>query len=68
MLLRQINTNQNELKDRIAFIFDIAFDSKIDKSIRKKKKQWTETHKKRLRHLSQTQQKLLKSKLVLPKR
>ena len=55
MLLRQINTNQNELKDRIGFIFYIAFASKIDKSIRKKKKQWTETHKKKLWHLSQTQ-------------
>ena len=31
MLLRQINTNQNELKDRIGFIFYIAFASKINK-------------------------------------
>ena len=38
MLLRQINTNQNKLKDRIGFIFYIAFASKIDKSISKKKK------------------------------
>ena len=38
-------------------IFYIAFSSIIDKSIRKKKKEWTETHKKKLRHLSQTQQK-----------
>ena len=38
MLLRQINTNQNKLKDRIGFIFYIAFASKIDKSIGKKKK------------------------------
>ena len=57
MLLRQINTNQNELKDRTGFIIYIAFASKFGKSIRKKKKQWIETHKKKLRHLSQTQQK-----------
>ena len=50
---QQINTNQNKLKDRIRFIFYIAFASKMGKSIRKKKKQWTETHKKKLRHLSQ---------------
>ena len=62
MLLRQINANQNELKDRIGFIFYIAFTSKINKSIRKKKKQWTETHKKKLRLLSQTQQKATKIK------
>ena len=62
MLLRQINTNQNELKDRIGFIFYIAFVSKINKSIGKKKKQLTETHKKKLRHLSQTQQKTTKVK------
>ena len=36
MLLRQIITNQNELKDRTGFIFYIAFASKINKSIRKK--------------------------------
>ena len=62
MLLRQINANQNELKDRIGLIFYIAFTSKINKSIRKKKKQWTETHKKKLRLLSQTQQKATKVK------
>ena len=50
---QQINTNQNKLKDRIRFIFYIAFASKMGKSIRKKKRQWTETHKKKLRHLSQ---------------
>ena len=44
----QINTNQNKLKDRIRFMFYIAFASKMGKSIRKKKKQWTETHKKNL--------------------
>ena len=38
-------------------IFYIAFASIIDKLIRQKKKQWTETHKKKIRHLSQTQQK-----------
>ena len=38
-------------------IFYRAFASIIDKSIHKKKKQWTETHKKKLRHLPQTQQK-----------
>ena len=59
MLLRQINANQNELKDRIGFIFYTSFASKIGKSIRKTKKQWTETHKKKLRHLSQTQQKTI---------
>ena len=57
MLLGQINTNQNKLKDKIGFIFYISFASKIDKSIRKKKKQWTETQKKKPGHLSQTQQK-----------
>ena len=57
MLLGQINTNQNKLKDKIGFIFYISFASKIDKSIHKKKKQWTETQKKKPGHLSQTQQK-----------
>ena len=52
MLLSQINTNKNEMKDKIGFIFYIAFSSKINKSIHKKKKQWTEAHKKKLRHLS----------------
>ena len=52
MLFRQINTNQNKLKDRIGFIFYIAFSSRTGKSVRKKKKQWTETRQKKLRHLS----------------
>ena len=37
MLLSQINTYKNELKERIEFIFYIAFSSKINKSIHKKK-------------------------------
>ena len=55
MLLREIKTNQNKLKERIGFIFYIAFSSRIRKSVCKKKEQWTETRKKNLRHLSQTQ-------------
>ena len=61
MMPRQINPNQNALKDRIGFIFYIGFDSKIGKSIRKK----GNNGQKKLRLLSQN---LLKSQLVLPNR
>ena len=69
MLLSQINTYKNELKERIEFIFYIAFSSKINKSIHKKKRNNGQKHtRKSLGIYLKHNKKLLKSKLVLPKR
>ena len=65
MLLRQINTNQNELKDRIGFIFYTV--KSINQSTKRRNNGQKHTRKNLHIYLKHNK-KLLKSKLVLPKR